>query len=135
MNQFYPQISRITQMGEKQSVQYLPAGGIRLLSRHSKMNPNQKIVGVFQYFYHCSGEELPVRDVCDRQGHGRKTEPHYENLTENWCSKCMNGRIKSAKMQKHFGNFTELNAIQRSTPRWVKPEFCGKAAAFVMALR
>src|SRR5438552_3469142 len=51
---------------------------------------------VFQYFYHCRGEELPIRDVCNRQGHGPKTEPHYENLTENWCSKCMNGRIVSA---------------------------------------
>ncbi|MGP8005098.1 MAG: hypothetical protein ACLPSL_14995 [Smithella sp.] len=60
------------------------------------MNPNQKIVGVFQYFYHCSGEELPIRDILNRQKHGHKTEPHYENLTENWCSECMNGRIKSA---------------------------------------
>ena len=60
------------------------------------MNPNQKIVGVFQYFYHCSGEELPIRDILNRQKQGHKTEPHYENLTENWCSKCMNGRIKSA---------------------------------------
>jgi hypothetical protein len=60
------------------------------------MNPNQKIVGVFQYFYHCSGEELPIRDILDTQKHGPKTEPHYENLTENWCNECMNGRIKSA---------------------------------------
>lgn len=62
----------------------------------AKMNPNQKIAGVFQYFYHCSGEELPIRDICNRQGQDEKTEPHYENLTENWCRKCMNGRIKSA---------------------------------------
>ncbi len=38
---------------------------------------------------------MPIRDVCNRQRQGNKTEPHYENLTENWCSKCMNGRIKS----------------------------------------
>jgi len=43
--------------------------------------------------------------------------------------------VLDPEMQKHFGNFTELNAIQRSTPRWVKPEFCDKAAAFVTALR
>jgi hypothetical protein len=55
----------------------------------SKMN--QKI-GVFQYFYHCKGETLPVRDVLKRH----KTEPHYENLTENWCGTCMNNRIISA---------------------------------------
>lgn len=51
---------------------------------------------MFQFFYHCKGEELPVRDFLDRQHHGHKTEPHYENLTENWCSRCMPGRIKSA---------------------------------------
>jgi hypothetical protein len=43
--------------------------------------------------------------------------------------------VLDPEMQKHFGNFTELNAIQRSTPRWVKPEFCDNAAAFVTALR
>jgi hypothetical protein len=64
------------------------------------MNPNQKIVGVFQYFYHCSGEELPIRDILNRQKHGYKTEPHYENLTENWCRECMNGRIKSANRKR-----------------------------------
>jgi hypothetical protein len=53
---------------------------------------NETPAGVFQYFYHCAGEELPVRDVRNR----RKTEPHYENLTENWCGRCMNNRIKSA---------------------------------------
>ena len=37
-------------------------------------------------------------------------------------------------LQKHFGNFTTLNAIQRSTPRWVKSEFCERAATFVMRL-
>jgi hypothetical protein len=43
--------------------------------------------------------------------------------------------VLDPKMQKHFGNFTELNAIQRSTPRWVKPEFCDKAAAFITELK
>jgi hypothetical protein len=43
--------------------------------------------------------------------------------------------VLDTKMQKHFGNFTKLNAIQRSTPRWVKPEFCDKAAAFITALK
>jgi len=52
--------------------------------------------GVFQYFYHCVGEELPIRDVLDNQNQGHKTEPHYENLTENWCSACMRSRIRSA---------------------------------------
>jgi hypothetical protein len=39
-------------------------------------------------------------------------------------------------MKRHFGTFTRLNAIQRSIPRWVKqPEFCDKAAAFVLKLK
>src|SRR5208282_633154 len=66
----------------------------------AKIDLNQKVAGVFQYFYHCSGQELPIRDVCNRQWHGNKTEPHYENLTENWCSKCMNGRIRSANRKE-----------------------------------
>src|SRR5438876_11190849 len=58
-----------------------------------KMNKSRKgAAGVFQFFYHCADQELPVRDVVNRQ----KTEPHYENLTENWCGRCMNGRIRSA---------------------------------------
>jgi len=48
--------------------------------------------GVFQYFYHCRGEDLPIRDVLKRH----KTEPHYENLTENWCGECAQARIRSA---------------------------------------
>jgi hypothetical protein len=43
--------------------------------------------------------------------------------------------VLDPKMQKHFGTFTKLNAIQRSIPRWVKPEFCEKAAAFVLKLK
>lgn len=42
--------------------------------------------------------------------------------------------VLDPQMQKRFGSFTELNAIQRSTPRWVRPEFCDKAAAFVTGL-
>lgn len=43
--------------------------------------------------------------------------------------------VLDSALQCHFGNFTELNAIQRSTPRWVKPEFSEKAAAFVLSLK
>jgi len=60
---------------------------------------SNKPLGVLQYFYHCKNEELPVRDVTNSRGHGHKTEPHYENLTENWCSKCMPRRIKSANQK------------------------------------
>jgi hypothetical protein len=42
--------------------------------------------------------------------------------------------VLDPKLQKDFGNFTELNAIQRSTPRWVKGGFCDKAKAFVTGL-
>ena len=43
--------------------------------------------------------------------------------------------VLDPKMQKHFGSFTELNAIQRSTPRWVNPKFSSKAEAFLLALK
>lgn len=43
--------------------------------------------------------------------------------------------VLDPKLQRHFGSFTKLNAIQRSAPRWVKPEFSEKAAAFVLKLR
>src|SRR5258706_607744 len=58
--------------------------------------------GAMNVWMHTLGwtEESPIRDILDRQGHGHKTEPHYENLTENWCSKCMNGRIKSANREE-----------------------------------
>ena len=43
--------------------------------------------------------------------------------------------VLDPKLTRHFGNFTKLNAIQRSTPRWVDPEFSERAAAFVLKLR
>ena len=63
-------------------------------------DPFNNYTGVFQYFYHCKGEDLPIRDILDTQHKGHKTEPHYENLTENWCTKCMPGRIKSANKRQ-----------------------------------
>lgn len=43
--------------------------------------------------------------------------------------------VLDPKVQRHFGTFTELNAIQRSNPRWVKSEFCKKATAFLQTLK
>lgn len=34
--------------------------------------------GRLQFFFHAPSSDLPVRDVCDEQGRGRKTEPHLE---------------------------------------------------------
>ncbi len=79
--------------------------------------PNPKIAGVFQYFYHCAGEVLPVRDVINTQRQGHKTEPHYENLTENWCSKCMNGRIKSANRRQVKYLFLITRYFKKGHPR------------------
>ncbi len=42
--------------------------------------------------------------------------------------------VLDSKMQRHFGTFTELNAIQRSTPRWVKPRVCERTLAFLRTL-
>jgi hypothetical protein len=38
-------------------------------------------------------------------------------------------------LRTYFGGFTKLNAIQRSIPRWVSPDFLDSAAAFVRRLR
>lgn len=43
--------------------------------------------------------------------------------------------VLSQAMQCHFGTFSSLNAIQRSTPRWVTPEFAERAAEFIRSLR
>lgn len=43
--------------------------------------------------------------------------------------------VLAPAMKRHFGTFTKLNAIQRSTPRPVSEEFCEKAEKFVMALK
>jgi len=72
-----------------------------------------EIIGVAQYFYHCNGEYLPIRDIPNRSGNGFKTEPHYENLTENWCSECMNSRIKSAN--KNFLEYLFLITKYRNS--------------------
>ncbi|MBE2226870.1 MAG: hypothetical protein IAE93_05995 [Ignavibacteria bacterium] len=63
------------------------------------MKTNQDAIGVIHYFYHCIGQELPVRDILNSNGKGHKTEPHYENLTENWFSECHNKRIKLANRE------------------------------------
>jgi hypothetical protein len=43
--------------------------------------------------------------------------------------------VLSDEMRKIFGNFTQLNAIQRSTPRWVSPEKVETAARWIRQLR
>jgi hypothetical protein len=44
--------------------------------------------GRIQYFYHSSFSTLPVRDVCNGQGEGWKTEPHIEIGAENYVGPC-----------------------------------------------
>ncbi len=51
--------------------------------------------GVAQFFFHCRNEYLPIRDIK----YQHKTEPHYENLTENWCNRCLNRRIRSINLR------------------------------------
>lgn len=43
--------------------------------------------------------------------------------------------VLEPEMGQHFGNFTKLNAIQRSIPRRVEPEFVEKAAKFIRSLK
>ncbi len=42
--------------------------------------------------------------------------------------------VLSKKLEHTFGKFTDLNAIQRSNPRWVDQSFVGKAADFIRHL-
>jgi len=48
-----------------------------------------------QYFYHSSGNDLPVRDVTDTQGEGKKVEPCIERKAENYCTNCIQWNISS----------------------------------------
>jgi hypothetical protein len=41
----------------------------------------------------------------------------------------------AAEMQAVFGSFAGHTSIQRSPPRWVTPDFTGRAARFVLALQ
>lgn len=50
--------------------------------------------GMLQYFYHSPLSVLPIRDVTDELGHGRKTEPHIEIGAENYLSDCYQSNIK-----------------------------------------
>src|SRR5262249_40720495 len=43
-------------------------------------------------------------------------------------------KVLSLKMQKNFGNFGGHVSIQRSPPRWVKPEFSDRAAGLLKEL-
>jgi hypothetical protein len=43
-------------------------------------------------------------------------------------------KVLSEKMQRYFGTFPRKNAIQRSTPRWVEPQFVETAIEFVKGL-
>lgn len=48
-----------------------------------------------QFFYHSSGNDLPVRDVTDTQGAGKKVEPCIERKAENYCTNCIQWNISS----------------------------------------
>lgn len=49
--------------------------------------------GRLQFFSHSCSSKLPVRDVCNEQGKGYKTEPHIEIGAENYISCCYQPNI------------------------------------------
>jgi hypothetical protein len=49
--------------------------------------------GQIQYYFSDKNSLLPVRDVINSQKKGFKTEPHFENGSENFLKKCMQSNI------------------------------------------
>jgi hypothetical protein len=44
--------------------------------------------GRLQYFYHSPSSRLPIRDILNEQGQGKKKEPHIEIGAENYWAPC-----------------------------------------------
>lgn len=51
--------------------------------------------GRLQFFFHSPSSKLPIRDVCNEQGSGNKTEPHIEIGAENYINLCYHKNIIS----------------------------------------
>jgi hypothetical protein len=67
-----------------------------------------KPIGRLQFFFHSPSSDLPVRDVCNEQGHGYKTEPHLERNAENYMNKCCQVNIQGLRKndEKYLFLFT-----------------------------
>jgi len=67
-----------------------------LPDRDSESDPSDKKgSGRIQFFYHNPKSDIPIRDVCNEQGFGHKTEPHLEINAENYLSSCRQTNIKA----------------------------------------
>ena len=71
-----------------------------------------------------------------------KGSPKSRLLTKAVCvsemGKNVDGRplkVLWSEMQPIFGSFGGRNSLERSNPRWVRPEFVAKAARYVRSLR
>ena len=53
-----------------------------------------KPTGRLQFSFYSPSSDLPVRDVCNEQGHDYKTEPHLERNAENYVNKCYQKNIQ-----------------------------------------
>lgn len=56
--------------------------------------------GRLQFFFHAPSSDLPVRDVCNEQGQGPKTEPHLERNAENYVCECYQKNIQGLLKQR-----------------------------------
>ncbi|MEW5821638.1 MAG: hypothetical protein AB1782_15705 [Cyanobacteriota bacterium] len=110
--------------------------------------PQKELPGQIQYFFSDPDSFLPVRDVCNKQKAGFKTEPHIENGSENFIKPCVQHNIKSAinrgaeylflitrnvnkKMKDFFGNqyivgYIKINEALERKDKEGKPFTCAK---------
>lgn len=75
--------------------------------------------GRLQFFFHSPSSDLPVRDVCNEQGHGYKTEPHLEKNAENYKKECYQ-KTNIQGLLKHREKYLFLFTTCRSRAAYMR---------------
>lgn len=104
-----------------------------LISDHSK----REIHAEFANNWHIREGDISDRLVLIKGGRGSQLLNKAVRLSARKKKLDRGGHpifVLDPAHEKHFGRFTRLNAIQRSIPRRVTPEFTKRAAKFVRSL-